>query len=54
MKPMPCPLPWDQCDASALTTSSLEVTLARAWRFAVPSVKHEAFISNIFVNLIFY
>lgn len=45
---------WEQPDASMLTVSCLQITLARAWRLAVSSVKHEVFIASIFVNFRFY
>jgi len=54
MKILPFPLLWEQSDASMLTVSGLQITLTHAWRLAVSSVKHEVFISCIFVNFLFY
>lgn len=53
MKIMPFPLLWEQPNASMLTVSCLQITLAHAWRLAVSSIKHGVFISSIFVNSIF-
>lgn len=50
MKIMPFPLLWEQSDASMLAVSCLQITLAHAQRLAVSSVKHEVFISSIFVH----
>lgn len=53
MKIMLFLLPSEESDASVLTTSCLQITVAHAWGLAVSFTKHMVYLSNVFVNSVF-